>query len=235
MIKDEKVAGKALQKVMTNVLILDASGSMDGRIAEVRNSIDTLITAIKEASKDYPELTYRTKIIKFSSRGNIVTLLDTARLEDLTDNVRNLYRCNGMTALYDTVVETFQKLQSLKGGVYINIISDGKENDSIRYGIESVREVVREGRDNNWGITFMGASEDSLSEAGRMGVPASNTKGYSHSSVGFNLAAQELANSVKNYIKHYAEGTLTKEIASNTLVEEEIQPENATIAGGKQG
>jgi VWFA-related protein len=113
------------------VLVLDASGSMKKKEADVISSAREFINALRPQDKlavelfaDHPVFTH-----------------------DLTDNraaalaALDLYRANGGTALYDSLSEALQHLKQAQGRRVVVVMTDGRDENNPGNGPGSVRQL----------------------------------------------------------------------------------------------
>lgn len=168
----------------TNVIIIDASGSMSSKQVEVVKGLNDLFTEIKANAKRNKDIVHRTLVVDFSGSDDIRTLVDSTNVDDLTLELANGYTTRGMTALYDAIGLTFKKLDGVEGGVFVNILTDGDENASREFNHAAVKSAIEKGRAAGWGITFMGTTEESIEKAVSFGVSIGNTMKFANTSVG---------------------------------------------------
>lgn len=104
----------------------------------------------------------------------------------------------GGTALYDAVgwgLNGFgQSLAELPeharpGTVLVTIVTDGEENSSTEYTPETIAKMITQQRDQyDWDISFLGANQDAVLEARKMGIDADDALTYAASGVGVSTA-----------------------------------------------
>lgn len=171
----------------TNLIIIDASGSMSDKKAEVRGGIKQLLTTIKEdAINDKDTVLTRTVIIDFSGPNDIRIIMDESDSSNIDDTISEKYEVRGMTALYDAVAKGFSMVNGDK--VFVNIITDGLENASQKHNYAQIKELITGKKSAGWGIVFMGTSEEALKQAEGMGVTRGNTMQFVNSAAGANVA-----------------------------------------------
>ena len=83
-------------------------------------------------------------------------------------------RCTGQTALHDALgmVIEHELRKSGVGHVTFAIVTDGVENASVTHTQESVRKLVQQTQAKGWRVLFLGANQDAVLEAGRVGIAA---------------------------------------------------------------
>lgn len=176
-------------KKFTNVIVLDASGSMSSKTAEVIGGLKQLFQSIIDEKAKYPDTDVTTIVTDFSSAGDFRVLVNSNDLVDLKDNVAESYKTRGMTALYDAMGLSFKLVPADQDGVFITIITDGEENDSKEYRYDDIKTLIADSREKNWVISFMGTTEDSIKNAVDLGVSRGNTVQFSNDSRGVAYAA----------------------------------------------
>lgn len=94
----------------------------------------------------------------------------------------------GMTALLDAVGKTISTLgeqlaamheAQRPGEVVMVILTDGQENRSTEYTLDTVKAQITRQRDSyGWQFVFLGADQDAFAAAGGMGIAAATTLSY---------------------------------------------------------
>jgi Mg-chelatase subunit ChlD len=176
------------QKVMKkicNLIILDASGSMTDKAIEVRLGLLNLFGDIQTAD----DVKNRTIVCDFSSAGDFNVLIDTKKAHKLTREIAERYQTRGMTALYDAIGKGFNLIDKKYNGVFVNIMTDGLENNSVEFRLKDIQKLIEKKRKKGWAVTFMGTTEEALHEARSMGIPSLNTYKYEDAREGAESAA----------------------------------------------
>ena len=172
-------------KKFTTLIIVDASGSMENKVPEVIGGLKQLFADIKTDAEKSPDVIQRTIIIDFSSSRDIRVIVDTTDISLLTDNLAESYTTRGATALYDAIAHGFSLVGDEQDGVFVNIITDGEENDSKVYRTpDAIKPVIDAAKGKQWAIVFMGTSEEAVMDAARIGISIGNTYTYTDDSYG---------------------------------------------------
>lgn len=177
---------KATKKRFTNLIIIDASGSMSSKAEEVRGGIKRLFKDIKEDAIKNPDVESTTIVIDFSDSRDYRELVNSKNPLDLLDSIADAYSPRSMTALYDAIGFSFSKIPEGQDGVFINILTDGLENDSKEMTSETIKKLIADGKSKKWAITFMGTSEECLEAAVSLGISRGNTMQFMNTSAGVN-------------------------------------------------
>ena len=184
-------------KKICNLIILDASGSMTDKASEVRYGLVRLFEEIQKAN----ELKQRTIVCDFSSAGDFNVLVNTKKPEELTLEVADSYGTRGMTALYDAIGKAFALVGKNYDGVFVNIMTDGQENNSVEFRLKDIQALIGKKRKKGWAITFMGTTEEALKEAGTWGVSQGNMLKYADTKGGAATASLKRSAARQKYFE----------------------------------
>lgn len=177
------------KKVIHYLYILDASTSMFGSKADkVREGLEADLNGIIADKTIKPRVT----IIKFSSSHSITALAVERKRKEIKETKKEIlaaYRTSGMTALYDAIGEGIKLLNGRKN-VFVNIMTDGEENDSKKFTASTIKELISEKRNQGWAITFFGTNEQSINDAvNNLGISRGNTMSYQDNAQGVTMAS----------------------------------------------
>lgn len=190
-------AGTDPQYGCINVLILDESSSMSPQSLQTKNAVNGML---KEMASDE-----KNKVIISTFNGRDV------RVSDLLDptQVKLSYNPNGMTNLYDAIIETINKVNyelsktfsHMKPVVIFQIMTDGHENSS-KNSSYTVKNLISRCEENEWTFTFVGADIDPFSMARDIGINTSaiTVIDKANYDIGFNNATSAY-NSIKTMRK----------------------------------
>jgi hypothetical protein len=155
------------------VMILDRSGSMEGRGSDVIGGFNSFVSSCRDANIANCSVTY----IRFD---NEVERVFTEPLDAVPAMTAQLYQPRGGTALLDAVGQTVGGMTNEPDDRYIVItFTDGEENSSREWTREKVAALLREREAlGNWTFAFFGAEMDAWEEAGGMGYGAGNAKSH---------------------------------------------------------
>ncbi len=169
---------------MTNLIIIDASGSMGSRISDVRGGLKQMFEDIKKTEKG-TGLFKKKNIEKEVSTTIVVDFSDDFRVlvksenpEDLTETLADNYTVRGSTALYDAIGKTFSMVSPEETKVFVNIITDGEENASREWSGPKIKELIEAKKEKGWAILFVGADEECLNNAISLGISRGNTMAF---------------------------------------------------------
>ena len=204
------------KKKITNLVIVDASGSMASKFEAVKSGLTELFEHVNsDIEKGKAKLT--TIVTQFSSSGRFTQLVNSKKTPidfALVDN----YRPSGMTALYDAIFKSFELVGNKQDGVFVSILTDGDENNSASHNLKDVKELIQAKREEGWAITFMGVDENAIQNAQNMGISRGNTLQYANDSVGTRSAMTRSSNTRIMYTESLIND---KKIDTNNLMSEE--------------
>lgn len=217
-----------------NLIILDASGSMASIYDQALSGVNETIMTIKTAQHDMPELLQFLTLVSFSNAGEPLEVMNKLTpIELVAKKTRKDYTLRGMTALYDAIGDSVTELRSTicrEDKALVTIITDGGENDSERWTEHSVKQLVEELKEQGWVFTFIGANQDVVYEAGRVGV--TNTLKFEATVEGTIEMFEKESRSRRNWNervyhgeKCLEEGYFIEEPQINSVSDERITPE----------
>lgn len=189
---------------VTNLIIIDASGSMTTKANEVRGGINQLLADIKKDADTDKKNKIETIVVDFSSGGDFNVLVNEKDSKKLDVTIGDNYRTRGMTALYDAIGKGFQLVGKDKKDVFVTIITDGEENASIEFNGSAVKDLMDKHKKKGWALTFMGTTETSLRQATDWGIARGNTMAFADNSRGVGQTMTMMSNARK---AHYSYST----------------------------
>lgn len=167
--------GPKVAKRVFNLIILDESGSMSGLERVCVTGVNETIQTIRSSYEQFPEQQQFLTFLTFSNnRGEAFrTHLDKAEISDVKEYEMKDYHPNGGTPLYDAMGISLTKLeQDVKDEdiVLVTVITDGYENSSRDFDSEQLKELIERLDKKDWVFTYIGANQDSVLEAGKLGI-----------------------------------------------------------------
>lgn len=168
------------------VFILDRSGSMQGLEKDTIGGYNSLL---EKQRGEKGEATVTT--VLFDDAYEL--LYDNADLSKVKALTEKEYYARGCTALLDAVgrtVQTVEKRHSLApeaqvpSGTMVVIVTDGFENASREYDLETVKKLISRQKEKGWEFMFLGANMDAVETAKTMGIQADRAVTYEADGVG---------------------------------------------------
>ena len=184
------------------ILIIDKSGSM---------------CSIKDdAIGGYNEFIEKQKTGKGTA--NVTTILFDTDYKVVNENVdvnvvehlnEETYHPSGMTALLDSVGKTINNVgkrlsntseENRPEKVIMCILTDGQENSSTKYNRGKIKEMIEHQKEKyNWEFIYLGANQDSFTEAGNIGINSIDTQNFQATGVGIRMAYKCMADTSLAY------------------------------------
>lgn len=161
-------------KRIINLIILDASGSMESIYNQALSGVNETIQTIRIGQKEHPEFQQILTLASFNSGKNYLNVKYSAKpIDEVKEITREDYIACGCTALYDAMGEMISELKrkvTLEDRVLVTVITDGYENASIHWNGPQIKSLVEELRHEGWTFTYIGANQDVEAVAGSMGI-----------------------------------------------------------------
>ncbi len=157
------------------VFILDRSGSMSGREADVVGGFNSLIEEHRKTGG-----TVYVSTLLFDDSNEV--LHDRVDIRSVSPITEREYFVRGCTALLDAIgdaihhignVHKYARKEDVPEKTIIVIMTDGMENASRRYGRDEIlRKVKRQQEKYGWEFLFLGANIDAIATAAGIGIRA---------------------------------------------------------------
>ena len=168
------------------VFILDRSGSMHGLEQDTIGGYNGLL---EKQRGETGEATVTTVLFDDAYE----MLYDNADLTKVKELTAREYYARGCTALLDAIGRTVQNVEKrhhlapesqVPGGTMVVIITDGFENASREYSLETVKKLISRQKEKGWEFMFLGANMDAVQTAESMGIQADRAVTYEADSIG---------------------------------------------------
>lgn len=168
-------------------LVIDRSGSMGPLRKDTIHGINTFVSDQKKAPGSATITAY-----KFDHE--FETMIVTRNIKDCPELTEETYQPRGNTALLDAmgraITLTGARLSRMPeserpGKVVMVIITDGFENFSREYTRPQVFDMIKHQREvYKWEFVYLGANQDAIEEATKVGISAANSMTTAANSVG---------------------------------------------------
>jgi len=157
-------------------IILDKSGSMEDCKTETIEGFNTFLKSQREIKNNQAFIS----LFQFSdSYEKIYENIPVENAPELTDQT---FEPQGTTALLDAIGRTINSTEvSPNESVIMVIITDGQENASDFYSREKINALISNRKEKGWEFVFLGANQDAIAEAGRLGIHADSSLTFSTS------------------------------------------------------
>ncbi len=188
-----------MQKDLTEIVfILDRSGSMSGLEADTIGGFNAMIEKQKKAAGK--------ALISTVLFDHVSTVLhDRVPLERVEPMTDRDYTVRGSTALLDAIggairhianVHKYAREEDRPMHTLFVITTDGMENASRNYDIETVRRMIRRQKEQGWEFLFLGANIDAVKTAGSFGIGADRAVNYHADQAGTQLNYEVLSDAI---------------------------------------
>ena len=161
-------------KRIINLIILDASGSMESIYNQALSGTNETIQTIRMGQKDHPELQQCLTLASFNSGKDYLKVkYSVTPIDEVKEITKEDYVARGCTALYDAMGEMISELtrkMTHEDRVLVTVITDGYENSSTHWSGPQIKSLVEELRHEGWTFTYIGANQDVEAVAGSMGI-----------------------------------------------------------------
>lgn len=212
---------KATKTKTTNLIVIDASASMQSKVDEVKGGLKQLLGDIKrDATRDKKKVDTTTIVLDFSSGGDIRVLINSNDSTLLTEDIANNYSTRGMTALYDAIGKGFSLIPANQDSVFVTIITDGVENDSKEVKVEDVKKLISNAKDKKWAVTFMGTTEQAATAAQSWGISKGNTMTYDNTIAGTKKALNKMSSARQSYMSVNSTRSAGQTVTMDNLMED---------------
>jgi hypothetical protein len=197
------------------VLIWDRSGSMGVIRQEAVDAYNEQVRTIKKMAADQ---TIRVSLVFFST-GVDEPLFFEAPVENLKELTLADYQPDGMTAMWDAVGMTLDRLAKLPDvdspdtAFMVTIISDGQENNSkvwsdgsnkaLRNLPERIQALQATKR---WTFTYLGANQDLAKVSSSLNIPLGNMGSYQATAAGMSVGSSSHSVGMVNFLSARSAG-----------------------------
>lgn len=160
------------KKQIYNLIILDASGSMQSIYEEALAGLNKTLEAIRTSEIRFPEQIHFVSLVVFNSfeTKEIMSVLPISQAQPISSAD---YVVKGMTPLYDAIGNSLLSIDRYIGkddSVVVTIITDGEENASRIFSGKQVSSMVSELTDMRWKFTYIGANQDVIKQASAIAI-----------------------------------------------------------------
>jgi Mg-chelatase subunit ChlD len=182
--------------------ILDRSGSMASMVEPAIAGFNSFLREQQQGEGDA-----RLTLVLFDNEYLVpCASLPVAEVVELDTTT---YIPRGNTALLDAIGRTIDELGARlaaipeaerPGQVVVAILTDGEENSSTRFTWQDIaRKIGHQEKHYAWQFLFLGANQDAIATAARMGVAAANSATYFQDAAGYKTSAKAMSRKVSAF------------------------------------
>jgi Mg-chelatase subunit ChlD len=179
--------------------ILDRSGSMAAMIEPAIAGFNTFLRDQQQAEGDA-----RLSLVLFDNE--ILVPCVSLPVAEVVELDTTTFIPRGSTALLDAIGLTIDRLGAhleaipeadRPGQVVVAILTDGEENSSTRFTWQDIaRKIGHQEKHYAWQFLFLGANQDAIATAARMGVAAANSATYVHDATGYASGSKAMSRKI---------------------------------------
>lgn len=155
-----------------NLIIVDESGSMSSIYTQALDGINRTIDNIRSQANLVPGVKQYINLITFDSE-HFKQHLRHCPAEEARLLTNEDYQPCACTPLYDAIGRACTRLErhtTENDAVLVTIITDGYENASRDFTANEIKRLIQRLSAKGWLFTFIGANQDVMFEAGKMGI-----------------------------------------------------------------
>lgn len=195
-------SGQANPAVHVSFLI-DRSGSMAGLEDDVVGGFNNFVAEQRNHPGDC-SLT----LVMFDSQNPSQVLLDDLPIDRVPRLATEQYRPRGATPLLDALGDLIEAADERCGrpvhgsggeDQVVVIFTDGQENCSRRWGRRKLFDLIDARQESGWSFVFLGANQDSYSEAGSLGIGDGSIQDYRGDHAGVRTAFDSVNRALGDY------------------------------------
>lgn len=155
-----------------NLIIVDESGSMSSIYTQALDGMNRTIENIRSQANLVPGVKQYVNLITFDSE-HFKQHLRHCPAEEVRLLTNEDYQPCACTPLYDAIGRACTRLErhtTENDAVLVTIITDGYENSSTEFTANEIKRLIQRLSEKGWLFTFIGANQDVMFEAGKMGI-----------------------------------------------------------------
>jgi hypothetical protein len=178
------VKNKTDKPICHVLMAIDASGSMYKLAGDVRGGFNSYLAGLRTDKTTR----YRLTVALFNT--HVWLHCDNCKLSEVPDLDGINYAPEGLTALHDAIGELAGNFRDRgnagdraddpepapdAGRVLVVVNTDGQENASQEWKLDTVRQLIQDRQSDGWGFTFLGAGPEVWHQGEQMGFSSIQT------------------------------------------------------------
>lgn len=211
------------------ICILDRSGSMSNIMSDSIGGFNAFL----KKQKELPDEATITVALFDDKYELLYDNVDIKKAEELTSKI---WFPRGITALYDAIGKTInaEKQNFLRLGnekpakVLVCVVTDGHENASREYGLDSVKKLIKDCENDDWNFIYLAANQDAFSVGQSFGISYHNTYNYKATADGVQDMSFVMANAAVNY-RGMCSSSADFKTRSKSLIDDKNEPEDLNL------
>lgn len=180
--------------------LLDRSGSMESMVGDVIGGFNYFLRE-QQANGDDARLT----LVQFDSQDSFEMIAEALAVVSVPALTASTFQPRGGTPLLDATAQLIllasDRASRLANAgepaeqVLFVTLTDGEENQSTRFTLQQVNDLIAVKKELGWTFVFLGAGLDAYGEAGRAGYGAGSTQAFAPDGQGAREAFSSLSRS----------------------------------------
>lgn len=183
-------------KNVTHVsILLDASGSMAGKVKDTIGGVNSYISKLREDKKSkYVVNMYLFDTTRFNA------LAENEELKNVKEVTTKTYETFGATPLYDSVGKMIKMANDYEANKHIVVImTDGEENSSREMSLRNIKDLIQRKKADDWEFLFLGADFNNYSQGYQWGLSKGDIMSYGRGIQASASAFDSVARRTLNY------------------------------------
>lgn len=180
-------------------VIMDQSGSMEGRKASTISGYNEFLHSLKKDEGDEVFFT-----LALFSTEEIETRYLHKPIRKVDDLNNRTYKPLGGTPLYDAIgsaITEMEKSVTSDELVVVAIMTDGEENSSREYRLDTIKSMIQKHEKAGWKFVFLGVGIDGFAMGQSIGVNAQSSfsVGLNNAGMAYNTMASNMSSMRNTY------------------------------------
>jgi hypothetical protein len=158
------------------IFLLDRSGSMESSADDTIGGFNTFVNEQKE---------FGGSLSLYQFDHEILCEYQHMQITEVPRMTRKTFVPRGSTALLDAIGEVL-KSQNIPDNTTVKFIifTDGLENSSNKYTSAHIKDLIEMYTGKGWDFMYLGANQDAIMEAAKMGINTQNAMTYKQEDTG---------------------------------------------------
>lgn len=175
------------------VALIDRSGSM----GDERDLVIETFNGFLEVQKNQDQNgSAEMSIYLFDDQ--ITTLCEGKPINDVNPLTWDMYVPRGRTSLLDALGTAIHETEKRQAGdqVIVTILTDGKDNSSIRFSLDNIQALIKEKELLGWDFVYLSADTDAFRSARTMGIRQDHVHVFEKTAGGFASSGRRMSEAV---------------------------------------
>jgi uncharacterized protein YegL len=182
--------------------LLDRSASMSSMAGDVIQGFNAFVKEQQAEATDSAKLVMT--LVQFDSVDPSKVVFSAKDISTVPTLDSTTFQPRGRTPLFDALgraIRFASAAQSTDERIVMVVFSDGQENASREYSRNYIFDIIERKRNAGWAFVFLGANQDSYSEAGSLGYGSSNVQNFHPDKQGCSSAYSSMSGALSSMRK----------------------------------